>query len=281
MLVLKTAAEITQKITELKKNGQTVGLVPTMGYLHAGHLSLVQRAKLECSAAAVSIFVNPKQFGPNEDFAQYPRDLARDKKMLENGGADILFAPDAAEVYPPDDPVRQLRADEGLSGAACGLSRPGHFDGVVTVVARLFDLVQPDKAFFGQKDYQQLRIIQKMAEVEKYPVEIIGCPLVREPDGLALSSRNKYLTPEQRQNALLLPRSLTEAAGVLRGGGTLAAAQMYIQDVYTNRPDVKLDYAEFLRRSDLTPLREYEPDNTVILLAAYIGNTRLIDNLEV
>ncbi|MDR1997011.1 MAG: pantoate--beta-alanine ligase [Candidatus Margulisbacteria bacterium] len=281
MLCLQTAAELAQKIEEYKQAGLTIGFVPTMGYLHDGHLALVSQSRQNCDVTVVSIFINPAQFGPNEDFAQYPRDLARDKVLLERAGADILFAPDTAEIYPPDNSVRQLRADARLSAVACGLTRPGHFDGVVTVVARLFDLARPDKAFFGRKDYQQLRIIQKMAEQEKYPVQISGCPVVREPDGLALSSRNKYLSAGQRKNALALSRSLTEAARLLRGGQAIAAARLCMQNILENTPEVKIDYLEFLRRPDLSRLTDYEPGNTVILGAVYVGATRLIDNIEV
>jgi len=278
MLTLKTGAEISQKIMELKQLGRTIGFVPTMGYLHAGHLALLARAKAECAVTVVSIFVNPKQFGPNEDFAKYPRDMARDRDLLNSAGADILYAPDTQEIYPPDNSVRTLRADEKLSDVACGLSRPGHFDGVVTVVARLLDLVKPDRAYFGRKDYQQLRVIEQMVRTEKYPVQIIACPIVREPDGLALSSRNKYLTAEQRMQALALNRSLQKAAELLRSGQTLSAAKTAMLEILAA---VRTDYIEFLDRQTLTRLNTYQPGNTVILLAAHIGATRLIDNIEV
>jgi pantoate--beta-alanine ligase len=280
MLIVKTAAEIAVQIFELKKNGQTIGFVPTMGYLHEGHLSLVKEAKSTCDTVVVSIFVNPKQFGPHEDYAKYPRDLTRDEELLSAARADILFAPAVDEVYPPDDTVRQLRADAKLSAVACGVSRPGHFDGVVTVVARLFDLVRPDKAFFGLKDYQQLRIVQKMVETEKYPVEIIACPIMREPDGLALSSRNKYLSPEQRQRAPVLYLSLNLGAGLLRQGKSLAEVKLAIWQTLQAAPETLVNYIEILHRADLSALHEYLPGQTVILLAAYLGATRLIDNIE-
>jgi pantoate--beta-alanine ligase len=280
MLVIQTAAEIAAQISELKKNGQTIGFVPTMGYLHAGHLALVEQARAACDVVAVSIFVNPKQFGPQEDYAKYPRDLTRDEELLSAARADILFAPAVDEVYPPDNTVRQLRADGKLSAVACGVSRPGHFDGVVTVVARLFDLVRPDKAFFGLKDYQQLRIVQKMVETEKYPVEIIACPIVREPDGLALSSRNKYLSPEQRRRAPVLYLSLNFGAELLRQGKSLAEVKLAIWQTLQAAPETLVNYIEILRRADLSALREYLPGQTVILLAAYLGATRLIDNIE-
>ena len=276
MLTVTSAAELARQIAKLKKAGKTIGFVPTMGYLHDGHLALVRKAKTECAAVVVSIFVNPRQFGPNEDFAEYPRDLARDENLLRSAQTDILFAPSVEEIYPPA--VRTLRAAVGLSSVACGLSRPGHFDGVVTVVARLFDLVKPDKAYFGQKDYQQLRIIQKMTETEKYPVEIIACPIVREADGLALSSRNKYLTDEQRAQSLALSRALRAAAELLKRDGTLAEARVAMLEILR---DVKIDYIEFLARHNLERLTEYRPSETVILLAAELGGTRLIDNIEV
>ncbi|GBR76593.1 pantoate--beta-alanine ligase [Candidatus Termititenax persephonae] len=280
MLILKTVAELAPALAEFKKAGQSSGFVPTMGCLHAGHLSLVKQAKAVCDRVVVSIFVNPRQFGPHEDFAQYPRDLAQDAELLSAARVDILFAPETDDIYPPDKPVRQVRADERLTEAACGLFRPGHFDGVTTVVARLFDVVRPDKAFFGKKDYQQLRIIQKMVAAEKYPVEIIACPLVREPDGLAMSSRNKYLTPEQRQSALALHRSLDTGAELLLQGKSLDEVKLAVWQTLRSAPEVLVNYVEILRRDDLSQLGEYLPGRTVMLLAAYVGTTRLIDNLE-
>jgi pantoate--beta-alanine ligase len=281
MLIVKTAAEIAAQVSELKKNGKTIGFVPTMGYLHAGHLSLVEQAKSACDTVVVSIFVNPKQFGPQEDYAKYPRDLTRDKELLSAARTDILFAPEVEDVYPPDNTVRQLRADEKLSAAACGVSRPGHFDGVVTVVARLFDLARPDKAFFGSKDYQQLRIVQKMVATEKYPVEIIACPIVRESDGLALSSRNKYLSLEQRRRAPVLYLSLNLGAELLRQGKSLDEVKLAIWRTLQAAPETLVNYIEILCRDDLSTLRDYLPGQTVILIAAYLGSTRLIDNIEI
>ncbi|MDR2428963.1 MAG: pantoate--beta-alanine ligase, partial [Candidatus Margulisbacteria bacterium] len=268
MLVVKTAAEIAAKISELKKDGQSIGFVPTMGCLHAGHLALVEQAKAACDITVVSIFINPKQFAPHEDYARYPRDLPRDEKLLSAARADILFAPSVDEVYPPDKPARQLRADEKLSAVACGVSRPGHFDGVVTVVARLFDLARPDKAFFGKKDYQQWRIIQKMVETENYPVEIAACPIVREPDGLAMSSRNKYLSPEQRRRAPVLRLSLELGAELLRQGKSLDEVRLAIWRTLQAAPETSVNYIEILRRDDLSALAEYLPGQTVILIAA-------------
>ncbi|MDR1452958.1 MAG: pantoate--beta-alanine ligase [Candidatus Margulisbacteria bacterium] len=280
MLIVKTAAELTAEISELKKNGQTIGFVPTMGCLHAGHLALVEQAKTRCGAVVVSIFVNPKQFSPGEDYAQYPRDLTRDEELLSAARADILFAPDVDTIYPPDKPARLRRADESLCRAACGVARPGHFDGVVTVVARLFDLVRPDKAFFGLKDYQQLRVVQKMTETEKYPVEIVACPIVREPDGLALSSRNSYLSPEQRRRAPALYFSLKFGAELLRQGKSLDEVKLAVWRTLQAAPGILVNYIEILRRDDLSTLAEYLPGQTVILIAAYVEATRLIDNIE-
>ena len=216
MQIFKTIQEMRAACSLAKGGGQRLGLVPTMGVLHEGHLSLVRTAKAQCDAVAASIFVNPTQFGPNEDFAKYPRSFERDCEILEREAVDLLFAPTVEEMYP--EGIATWVTVEGLSDKLCGKSRPGHFRGVTTVVAKLFQIVQPDAAFFGQKDAAQLAIIRRMARDLNFPVEIIACPIVREPDGLAMSSRNAYLDPQQRRAAPVLYRSLLKIQEVFKRG---------------------------------------------------------------
>ncbi|MEJ5296040.1 MAG: pantoate--beta-alanine ligase, partial [Fimbriimonadales bacterium] len=206
MQILKTIAEVRQWVQECRRAGEAVHFVPTMGYFHEGHLSLMRRAKADGGRVIVSLFVNPLQFGPQEDFERYPRDFERDRAMAESVGVDAMFVPEASEMYPPDFQT-QVRVQR-LSQPLCGRSRPGHFEGVATVVLKLFHIVTPDRAYFGEKDYQQLRIIQQLVRDLNLTVEIVPCPIVREPDGLAMSSRNVYLTPEERAAATVLYRSL-------------------------------------------------------------------------
>src|SRR5690348_11311818 len=206
---------------EVRRAGKRLGLVPTMGALHAGHLSLVRAARSQCEVVAVSIFVNPLQFGPKEDFTRYPRDMEKDRALLSQERVDLVFAPSAEEMYGRDR--SSYVTVEGLSERLCGRSRPGHFRGVTTVVAKLFHIVEPDVAFFGQKDAAQTAIIRQMVRDLNLPVEISVCPIVREPDGLAMSSRNAYLDPEQRKNALVLHRSLTRVQGLINQGEVSAA----------------------------------------------------------
>jgi pantoate--beta-alanine ligase len=276
MKIVATNIELNQIISEYKKQGKRIGFVPTMGALHQGHLSLVRQAKIENDIAVVSVFVNPTQFGPKEDFSKYPRDIDRDARLLETFATDILFYPSVAEVYPQKNPVRSLKADVALTEVACGVARPGHFDGVVTVVARLFDLVKPQRAYFGLKDYQQFLVIKRMAAQEKYPIKIIGCPIVREPDGLAMSSRNMYLSSEQRQQALLLSRTLAKAKNY---SGTVAELRIFLLNQLAQEPAFRLDYLEILDSETLRPMLQLQHSRTVVLLAGYIGSTRLIDNI--
>jgi len=277
---IKDPKKLTALILEYKNSGKKVGLVTTMGYLHEGHLSLVKKAKLENDIVVISIFVNPTQFGPKEDFSKYPRDLERDKNLLSTVNTDIIFNPEIEDMYPKNNPPRNLKADPRLAQRACGASRPGHFDGVVTVVARLFDITQPDRAYFGLKDYQQFLVIKKMAADEHYPIEIIGCPLIRESDGLAMSSRNTYLSPAERKSALILFDSLQLAKKMIAGKelDLKKIKEKVIANIKTS-PAAKIDYIEILDRETLQPLTEYFPEKAIMLLAVFIGQTRLIDNM--
>jgi pantoate--beta-alanine ligase len=260
-----------------RAENKIVGLVPTMGALHAGHMSLVERAKRECTQVVTSIFVNPTQFGPKEDLAKYPRTFESDAQKLEAAGVDAIFAPQPADIYPPN--FRTHVNVDGLSDRLEGRSRPGHFRGVATVVLKLFEIVQPTYAYFGRKDAQQVRIISQMVRDLNLDVEIVICPIVREPDGLALSSRNVYLTPDERKSALVLNRALTAARDELASGtrDTLQL-QSTIQKIFAAEPLASLDYAEIVDADTFDPITRISKP-TYILLAATIGKTRLIDNL--
>ena len=255
---------------------ERVALVPTMGALHAGHISLVERARRETEATIVSIFVNPTQFGPNEDFTKYPRHEAADLAMLEHAGVAAAFVPSVDEMYPPRD---TMRVDPGAIAAPLeGAARPGHFVGVATVVAKLFEITRPDVALFGQKDFQQLRVLQTMAH-DRYPaVRVMGCPTVREPDGLAMSSRNAYLTPEQRKAALALSRGLSVAQDAW-AHGTRDPARLgaRVRDVLEKEPMVAVEYVSVADPLTLVELR-LPANRAVISLAARVGQARLIDN---
>ncbi len=276
MLVVETIDEVRKFIKEQKKQGKTVGLVPTMGYLHEGHASLVKKSVEMCDVTAVSVFVNPIQFAPNEDFEAYPRDFARDAALLEECGADIVFHPAASELY-ADDFTTGVTMDV-LSKTLCGKTRPIHFGGVCTVVSKLFNIVQPDMAFFGQKDAQQLAIIKRMVRDLNFDIKIVGCPIVREPDGLAKSSRNTYLSPEERKAALCLSESIAIGKklfeeGVKNTETILAAMRAHIEE----EPLAKIDYVDAVDAVDMQPAASIEKD-TLFAMAVYIGKTRLIDN---
>jgi len=254
-----------------------MGFVPTMGALHEGHLSLVRAARVACDVVAVSIFVNPTQFGPNEDLAKYPRSFERDRELLERERVDYLFAPTVEEMYPPGA-VTWVTVDE-LSGKLDGRSRPGHFRGVTTVVAKLFHIVEPDSAFFGQKDAAQLAIIRRMVADLNLPVEIVACPIVRETDGLAMSSRNAYLSPEQRKEALVLHRSLTRVKRLVDQGEHAADKLVAAgRDEFSRESAVRLDYFEIVNPDTLGPIKDTS-QGALIAVAAYVGSTRLIDNI--
>jgi pantoate--beta-alanine ligase len=277
MKTCKTIEDMRAASRSLRLSGKCLGLVPTMGALHEGHLSLVRAARAKCDAVAVSIFVNPLQFGPNEDLAKYPRTFERDRELLEKEAVDLLFAPTPEEMYPAGT-VTYVTV-EGLSERLCGRSRPGHFRGVTTAVAKLFHIVEPDMAFFGQKDAAQTTIIRRMVRDLNLPVEIVVCPIVREADGLAMSSRNAYLSPQERKSALALHRSLTEVKNRFdqgeRNAATLieAASQVLAQD-----PVVRLDYCEIVDPATLDPVQEFT-SSALVAIAAFVGNTRLIDNV--
>ncbi|MEI8309081.1 MAG: pantoate--beta-alanine ligase [Chloroflexales bacterium] len=255
-----------------------IGLVPTMGYLHAGHLSLVRQARRECGAAAVSIFVNPTQFAPHEDFTRYPRDLERDLRLLADEGVDLVFAPEVSEMYPNGfgTAVVLPAADEVLEGAA----RPDHFRGVATVVCKLLNIVQPTMAYFGQKDAQQTVVVRQMVRDLNMPTEIVVAPTVREADGLAMSSRNSYLTPEQRAAATVLYRALTAARELLTSGERHGdALRQAMAGVLTSEPLARPEYVSVADPLTLRELAEVGPRGALISLAVRVGAVRLIDNL--
>jgi len=261
----------------ITRAGKKLGLVPTMGALHEGHLSLVRESKSQCDVTAVSIFVNPLQFGPTEDFAKYPRTLERDVALLEELGVDLLFVPSVAEMYPPG--ARTAVEVGDLSSKLDGGSRPGHFKGVTTVLCKLFDIVRPDRAFFGQKDAAQVAVLRKMVRDLDMDAEIVVCPIVREPDGLAMSSRNAYLNAEQRQQALVLSRSLHAVKSAVDAGERDAAklAEAGMQAIAAEE-GAKLDYFAIVDSETLEPVAEASR-GTLVAVAAWVGTTRLIDNI--
>ncbi|MGB9243679.1 MAG: pantoate--beta-alanine ligase [Candidatus Acidiferrales bacterium] len=283
LLERKVLMEIVRTVSWMKQIGRAarqedrmLGFVPTMGALHKGHASLIQAAKTQSSPIVVSIFVNPKQFGPTEDFQKYPRTLESDRALLENLGVDYLFAPPAEEIYPKN--FRTLVNVEGLSNRLEGRSRPGHFQGVATVVLKLLEIVQPRFAYFGRKDAQQSRIIQQMAADLNLDTEIVVSPIVREPDGLALSSRNAYLSPDDRRAATALSRSLEAVKAEISAGqrdtAHLIATARHLLD---SEPGVKTDYVEIVDAESLEPVTPLR-NRCLVLIAAYVGKTRLIDN---
>jgi pantoate--beta-alanine ligase len=276
---IRTIAWMKESAREARAESRIIGLVPTMGALHAGHVALVQRARRDCDPVIASIFVNPKQFGPKEDFAKYPRTLEADSEKLSAAGVDALFLPDAAEIYPAG--FRTYISVEGLSERLEGRSRPGHFRGVATVVLKLLEIVQPNFAYFGRKDAQQVRIISQMARDLNLDTEIVVCPIVREPDGLALSSRNAYLNAEERRAATVLHRAL-EAAKAELAAGTRDALhlQAVLRKVLEAEPLAAVDYAEIADADTFEPVtRVARP--CYVLLAVFLGKTRLIDNLHI
>ena len=279
MKTLTTAAEMQLAAAGLRGSGQRVGFVPTMGALHEGHLALVRRAKQEGDATIVSIFVNPAQFGPNEDYLKYPRDLGRDTALLAREGVDLLFAPSVEEMYP--DGFQTYTTVEGVAAPLEGQFRPGHFRGVATVVLKLFNIVKPHAAYFGQKDAQQCAVIRRMVRDLNLPLEIVVCPIVREPDGLALSSRNAYLKPDEHQAALALYRSLGRARELIEAGERRANELVrQMRALIEAAPGSGIDYVAVADADSFEP-RPSVSGRTVIALAVWIGSTRLIDNLIV
>jgi pantoate--beta-alanine ligase len=281
MKICSGISETRAACRDARASGQRLGLVPTMGALHEGHLSLMRAARAQCDAVAVSIFVNPTQFGPAEDLSKYPRPFDRDRQLLEKEGVEILFAPPVEEIYANSNSndAATWVVVEGLSEKLDGRSRPGHFRGVTTIVCKLFHIVEPEAAFFGQKDAAQLAVIRRMVRDLDFAVEIVACPIVREPDGLAMSSRNAYLNPEERQRALVLHRSLQEVRQQFQGGERSAAKMVSAaQKVLAGEPQVRLDYFEIVDPNTLDPVERISQE-TLVAVAAYVGATRLIDNL--
>jgi pantoate--beta-alanine ligase len=277
--LIELVRELRARVSGWRRSGLRIGLVPTMGNLHDGHLTLVREARALADRVVVTLFVNPLQFGAGEDFAAYPRTMGRDRALLEGEGADVLFAPSVEAVYPRGQ-VAQTRVEvPEISDILCGASRPGHFVGVATVVCKLFNLVQPDIALFGEKDYQQLLVIRRMTEDLCMALEIRGVPTMREADGLAMSSRNGYLSPDERARAPALYRALTEAGRRLCDGMAAAEAERLACEAMVEA-DLRPDYVSVRRADDLAPPAESDRD-LVVLAAAYLGRARLIDNLRV
>jgi pantoate--beta-alanine ligase len=277
METIRTVAWMKEKAREARQEQRIIGLVPTMGALHAGHLALVERAKKECSPVYASIFLNPKQFGPHEDLSRYPRPLEADMEKLTAANVGGLFLPDVAEIYPPG--FSTYVHVEGLSERLEGRSRPGHFYGVATVVLKLFEIVQPHYAYFGRKDAQQVRIIERMVQDLNLNVEIVICPIVRDPDGLALSSRNTYLNPEERKAATVLHRALQRAADQISSGTRDSIElQRSMHKILESEPHARIDYAEIVDAETFEPVIRVGK-RCYVLLAVYIGKTRLIDNM--
>lgn len=276
MQIVETVAEVREQVKVWRAEGLTVGLVPTMGYLHEGHKSLIDRAVAENDRVVVSVFVNPMQFGPSEDLESYPRDMDRDAALCEKAGASLIFHPDPSEMYHED--FSSFVDMNTLTGGLCGKTRPIHFRGVCTVVAKLFNIVTPDRAYFGQKDAQQLAVIRHMVSDLSFGIEIVGCPIIREEDGLAKSSRNTYLSEQERQAALVLSKSLALGKQALEAGEKDAAkVRSVILDNLEKEPLAKVDYVEVVDWNTLEPVSQVE-DSVLVAIAVYIGKTRLIDN---
>lgn len=277
MRIVTTIEEVREQVRAWRKEGLTVGLVPTMGYLHEGHQSLIERAVQDTDRVVVSVFVNPMQFGPSEDLESYPRDMDRDAAVCREAGASLIFHPEPSEMYHED--FSSYVDMDTLTGGLCGKSRPTHFRGVCTVVAKLFLIVTPDRAYFGQKDAQQLAVIRHMVSDLNFGIEIVGCPIVREEDGLAKSSRNTYLSPEERQAALVLSRSLKLGRERIEQGEKSGAEIIkVIRQEIEREPLAKIDYVEIVDWDHLEPV-ETVTGSVLIAIAVYIGKTRLIDNV--
>lgn len=276
MKVVKTIQEVKDAVKVWKVEGHDIALVPTMGFLHNGHKSLMDKARQENDKVIVSIFVNPIQFGPNEDFATYPRDLEHDMAVCESAGVDLIFAPEKEEMY--KDGFCSFVGMDILTEELCGKSRPCHFQGVCTVVSKLFHIVTPDRAYFGQKDAQQLAIIKRMVLDLNMNVKVIGCPIIREEDGLAMSSRNTYLSAEERKAALILSRTLDLAEKMVKEGSYDAKALLdALKKNIETEPLAKIDYVEAVDVLTMKPVEELS-ESTLVAMAVYIGKTRLIDN---
>ena len=278
--IATTIQEVRDTVKKWKSQGLTVGLVPTMGYLHEGHGSLIKTSASECDKTVVSVFLNPKQFAPNEDLESYPRDFEQDKVLCEKMGADLVFHPEVSEMYEQDNATFVEILSE-MPKQLCGKTRPIHFRGVCTVVSKLFNIVTPDKAFFGEKDAQQLAIIKRMVRDMSYGIEIVGCPIIREEDGLAKSSRNTYLNEEERKAALCLSKAIFFGQSLVEKGETDANKVLEeMKNLINKEPLARIDYVEAVDGVTMMPVDKIEKD-TLVAMAVYIGKTRLIDNFSV
>ena len=277
MLIFKTVREAQSACAQLRGEGRILGLVPTMGALHEGHLSLVRAARAECDIVAASIFVNPTQFGPNEDFSKYPRTFEEDCALLEREGVHAIFAPTVEEMYPSG--AGTFVNVEGVSERLDGASRPGHFRGVTTVVSKLFHIAVPHKAYFGQKDAAQVAVLRKMVRDLNFPLQMVVCPIVREADGLAMSSRNRYLSPKERQQALVLSRALNKVKEAAATGETSVPELIATaRGVFAEEPEVRIDYIAVVHPDTLEDIPDTK-NGALVAVAAFVGSTRLIDNL--
>ena len=276
MNIATTVEQAKQTVRQWKAEGLTVGLVPTMGYLHEGHESLIKRAVAECDRVMVSVFLNPIQFAPNEDLATYPRDFAADTVLIENAGADLVFHPEPSELYAPD--ACTFVNVEGITSELCGKTRPTHFRGVCTVVSKLMNISQADRAYFGQKDAQQLAVVRRMVRDLNMNVEVVGCPIVREEDGLAKSSRNTYLSPAEREAALVLSRAVREGQRLMEEGERDAKTILgAMRAIIEAEPLARIDYVEMVSWDGIKPV-DVATSSVLVAMAIYIGKTRLIDN---
>lgn len=276
MRIVKSIEEVRTQVKEWKREGLSVGLVPTMGFLHEGHKSLILKAVEENDRVVVSDFVNPTQFAPTEDLASYPRDIERDAKLCEEAGADLIFHPEPEEMYAGD--YCTFVDMDGLTKGLCGRTRPTHFRGVCSVVSKLFNIVTPDRAYFGQKDAQQLAVIRRMVRDLNFDIRIVACPIIREEDGLAKSSRNTYLSEEERKAAVVLSRALGKGRALVESGEKSAAkVKDIIMEELCNEPLARIDYVEIVDADSIEPVKELK-GNILAAIAVYIGKTRLIDN---
>ena len=279
MEITGSIKRVREQVREWRKEGLTVGLVPTMGYLHEGHKSLIDKAVAQNDKVVVSVFVNPMQFGPTEDLESYPRDMDRDAALCEKAGAALIFHPEPEEMY--DDNFSSFVDMNTLTGGLCGKTRPIHFRGVCTVVAKLFNIVTPDRAYFGQKDAQQLAIIRRMVRDLNMDIDVIGCPIIREDDGLAKSSRNTYLNAEERKAALVLSKAVFKGEELIKNGEKNSDVILNtMKDIINSEPLAKIDYVQLVNADSIEPLETAE-GRVLVAMAVYIGKTRLIDNFIV
>jgi pantoate--beta-alanine ligase len=277
MKILETIKETKAHVKEIRLQKKSVGFVPTMGALHQGHLSLIKRAINDNHYAACSIFVNPIQFNNKADLGKYPRDFKKDSKLLQSAGCDFLFYPSESEMYP--EPVNEVFDFDNLDKIMEGKFRPGHFNGVAVVVKKLFEIIQPDRAYFGLKDFQQLTIIQKVVSDFKIPVKIIPCPIIRESDGLAMSSRNQLLNETERKQAVMINEAL-KMVKTRSDFSTITEIKAFIENLFLNIKNIKLEYFEIVDMNSLNPLKTWsESRNVIACIAVYVGNVRLIDNI--